>query len=64
MEKYEFTGNNELSEKAFKIYSNSSFVFYKKGETFWCGDNQNATPYEVGTLEDVEALLMEFADEN
>lgn len=29
MKKYEFTGTNELTEKAFAVYSDSDFTFYK-----------------------------------
>ena len=61
MKSYQFT--NELSERAMKVYSNSDFVFYKDGETYFCADNQNAAPYHIGTLEDVEAFLMEFAED-
>lgn len=63
MEKYEFTGTNELSEKAFKVYSNSDFTFWKKGETFYYGFSQNDTPNELGTLEDVENFLLQFVDD-
>lgn len=29
MKKYEFTGTNELTRKAFEVYSDSSFTFWK-----------------------------------
>ena len=32
MEKYEFSGSGELTEKAFRVYSDSSFAFWKDGE--------------------------------
>lgn len=55
---------NELSEKAFEIYSNSSFVFYKYNDEncYLCADMQGAFPYEIGTLQDVEEYLLSFAD--
>lgn len=61
MKKYEFT--NELSEKAFEIYSNSSITFWKDGDTFYYGFNQNDTPNELGTLEDVEEFLLQFTED-
>lgn len=64
MKRYEFTGTGELSERAFNVYSDSDFVFYKEGETFWAGYNQKEDPFELGSLEDVEDFLMEFADED
>ena len=60
MKRYQFT--NELSKKAMKVYSNSDFVFYKKDDVFYCADNQNSEPYQIGTLDDVEMFLLEFAD--
>lgn len=61
--KYEFR-EWELSEKAFRVYSNSSFVFYKyfNGDCYLCADNLNLHPYIVGTLKDVEEYLLEFAE--
>lgn len=60
MRKYEFT--NELTEKAFNVYSNSDFTFYKEKDTFFVADNQNSKPRELGTLEDVEEYLLVFAE--
>lgn len=64
MKRYEFTGTNELTEKAFYVYSNSDFAFYKDNAgTFWKADNQNADPdAEIGTLEDVIDFLEQFAE--
>ena len=62
MKKYKF--RNELSEAADKVYTNSSFVFYKdEKDIFYCSDNGKSKPYEIGTLEDVEEYLMMFADD-
>lgn len=63
MKKYEFTGTGELTEKAFAIYSDSSFVFWKEGETFFYSDNPNSQKVELGTLEDVNEFLESFAEE-
>ena len=63
MRKYEFTGTGELAEKAFKVYSNSSFTFWKDGETFFYSDNPNSQKIELGTLEDVNEFLESFAEE-
>lgn len=64
MKRYEFTGTNELTEKAFDVYSNSDFVFYKDNTgKFWKADNQNAdTDVEIGTIKDVIDFLEQFAD--
>ena len=60
MKRYEFV--DELTEKAFGVYINSDFCFYKENETFYYADNQNSEPYEIGTLADVEEFLLQFAD--
>ena len=61
MKKYEFS-ENELTEKAFSVYSNSSFQFWKEGDRFYAGCNPNEEPFEVGDLADVEEFLSQFAD--
>ena len=63
LEKYEFTGTNELTEKAFQVYSDSSFTFWKDRETFFYSDNPNSQKIELGTLEDVNEFLESFAEE-
>lgn len=62
MKKYEFTGTNELTEKAFQVYSDSSFTFWKNGDTFFYSDNLNSEKVELGSLEDVNEFLEQFAD--
>lgn len=62
MKRYEFTGTNELTEKAFWVYSNSSFTFWKDGDTFYYSDNPNSEKGELGTLEDVNEFLEQFAE--
>ena len=62
MKKYEFTGTNELTEKAFQVYSDSSFTFWKNGDTFFYSDNLNSEKVEVGSMEDVNEFLEQFAD--
>lgn len=62
MKKYEFSGTNELTEKAFRVYSNSSFTFWKDGDTFYYSDNSNSEKVELGTLEDVNEFLEQFAE--
>lgn len=62
MKKYEFTGTNELTEKAFQVYSNSSFAFWKDGDTFFYSDNLNSEKVELGSREDVNEFLEQFAD--
>jgi hypothetical protein len=62
MKIYEFTGTNELTEKAFQVYSDSSFTFWKDGETFFYSDNPNSEKVELGSLEDVNEFLEQFTD--
>ena len=62
MKKYEFTGTNELTRKAFEVYSDSSFTFWKDGEIFFYSDNPNSEKVELGSLEDVNEFLEQFAD--
>lgn len=61
--KVEFT-HHDFCPKAFEVYSNSSFTFYKYiGEDcYLVADKPNSWPYEIGTLKDVEEYLLEFAD--
>lgn len=63
MKKHEFTGTAELSEKAFSVYSDSSFTFWKNKEAFFYSDNPNSPKIELGTLEDVNEFLESFAEE-
>ena len=61
MNKYEFSVN-ELTEKAFAVYSDSSFTFWKDANgTFYRSDNLNSEKVEVGSIEDVNELLEMFA---
>lgn len=62
MKKYEFSGTDELTKKAFHVYSDSSFTFWKDGDTFFYSDNSNSEKVELGTLEDVNEFLEQFAD--
>lgn len=62
MKKYEFSGTDELTKKAFQVYSDSSFTFWKDGDTFFYSDNPNSEKVELGTLEDVNEFLEQFAD--
>lgn len=60
MKRYEFD-ETELTKKAFRVYCDSDFEFYKNGETFYTGYNSKDKPFEVGTIEDVNEFLEEFA---
>lgn len=51
-----------LQKKAFQVYSDSSFTFWKDGDTFFYSDNPNSEKVELGTLEDVNEFLEQFAD--
>lgn len=62
MKKYEFSVTDELTKKAFQVYSDSSFTFWKDGDTFFYSDNPNSEKVELGTLEDVNEFLEQFAD--
>ena len=59
MKRYEFT--DELTEKAFAVYSDSSFAFWKDGDRFFYSDNPKSQKVELGTLEDVNEFLEQFA---
>jgi hypothetical protein len=62
MKKYEFTGKSKLTERAFEVYNNSSFTFWKEGELFFYSDNPNSEKVELGTFEDVNEFLEQFAE--
>ena len=62
MKRYEFTGTNELTEKAFQVYSDSSFTFWKDGNTFFYSDNPSSEKVELGSREDANEFLEQFAD--
>ena len=64
MKRYEFTGTNELSERAFAVYSDSSFTFYKEGETFYVAYTPKDEASELGTLADVEEFLLQFYEDD
>lgn len=51
MTRYEFT-TDELTKKAFAMYSDSNFIFWKDGDTFFYSDNPKSQKVELGTLED------------
>lgn len=59
MKRYEFT--DELTAKTFTVYSDSSFTFWKDGDRFFYSDNPNSQRVELGTLEDVNEFLEQFA---
>ena len=48
----------ELSKKAFEVYSNSDFVFYEYNNKYYYADNSRETPIELGTIESVESFLI------
>ena len=63
MKKHEFR-EYDLSKKAFNVYSNSDFVFYKNSDgEFFASDNAKSEPFIVGngTLKDVNEFLEMFA---
>lgn len=49
-------------EKAFKAYSNSSFTFWKDGDTFFYSDNPSSEKVKLGTLANVNEFLEQFVD--
>ena len=54
--------SKEECEKAFEVYSNSSFVFHKNGGCIWLSENQNEVPsINLGTMKDVVDFLNELA---
>lgn len=60
LKKVEFRG--ELSNIADRVYSDSSFVFYKDEDSnYYAGDNGSDTPRFIGDLNAVNAQLEFFA---
>lgn len=53
-----------MKKYEFDAYSNSSFTFYKDGETFFGAYNPCESPFELGGIEDVENFLIGFAGED
>ena len=60
MKKYEFN-ENELTKKAFQVYSNSSFTFWKDGNTFSYSDNPNSERIKVSLPENKYFKIYETA---
>jgi hypothetical protein len=52
MTRYEFT-TDELTKKAFAVYSDSSFTFWKDGDVFFYSDNPNSSKVKIGTFRTV-----------
>lgn len=52
----------ELSNRAWNIYNNNSFVFYKDSELYYMSDCQGVTPRILGSIDDVEQFLLSFFD--
>lgn len=61
MKKIEFSGS-ELTEKAFRVYSDSSFIFYMEDGLYFATCNEGEQRFQLGTLEDVNDFLESFAD--
>lgn len=62
MKQYQFR-EWEFSEKAYDVYCNSSFVFYRDGVSFYLAENQACLPLlSFSSKRDVEEFLLEFAD--
>lgn len=55
---------HEVSEKAFKLYSDSSFEIYKyvDEDIYLVAVNKFDRPQEVGTLKDVDKYLLSWVD--
>ena len=52
----------DLTEKAFEVYSNSDFAFWKdRTGKYYVADNQKADPHELGTIDDVNDFLEAFS---
>lgn len=60
--KKEFS-QEELSEKAFLVYSDSTLTFYEKDGAFWYAFNPSEDPVELGDINDVEEFLLSFYEE-
>lgn len=54
---------NEVSDKAFEIYSNSDLNFYEDHDSNIYIDMQDGYCSMVGDLKNLEQLLMEYGEE-
>lgn len=54
---------SELTEKAFAVYSDSDITFYERDGVFWYGFNPQEDQMKLGTIEDVEELLLSLGEE-
>lgn len=54
---------NEVSEKAFSIYSNSDLNFYENHDSSIYIDTQDGYCSIIGDLKDLEQLLIEYGEE-
>lgn len=61
MERYEFTGTDKLTEKAFEVYRNSDIAFYTEDGEFYAGMNKKEQPFYVGNIADVIEFLEALA---
>lgn len=63
MKKAEFRGFEFKSEKAYNVYYNSDFCFWKDERgVFFYSDNEKSEKVELGDMAAVESFLLEYAD--
>ena len=61
--KVEFASYDFENEKAYEVYSNSDFCFWKDARgTFYYSDNVKSEKIELGDMATVERFLLEFAE--
>lgn len=64
MKKVEFS-ETELGKRAFLVYSDSSFTFYRNRQgVYFVAYNAGETPAEIGTLQDCIEFLEQFTEED
>ena len=63
MKKVEFSGFEFENEKAFDVYSNSDFCFWKDARgVIYYSENEKSEKVELGDMAAVESFLLDFAD--
>ena len=63
MKKVEFASYDFENEKAYEVYSNSDFCFWKdESGVLYFSDNVKSEKIELGDIAAVERFLLEFAE--
>lgn len=55
--------SNEMSDKAFEVYSNSDFVVWQDGLDYFVSDTERSEKFFVGNLRSVTEFFESFVEE-